>query len=636
MSPEQARGEPLDGRSDLFSLGCVLYEMATGVSPFRADSTMATLRRLIDDPPPAMASLNPELPPWFIAIVERLLEKDPSQRFGSAKEVSELLEGCLAHLQQPASVPLPCCASRARGPPGFEAAQRSFQRTHCHDRHFGNWSAGYVFDASDRAARHRRPVVGRGIGARSCSTRQRHGEYTGTYSDTVTKRPGKIELRWSRIERRFNGKWSEGEDRFGELSVRLAEHEIRGALTTDPKSKINPATPRLADLSWFRVETAEEPKTTGGTTEAATDSGRHGWPADAPPLAVAPFDATKAKEHQAVWAKHLGVPVETTNSIGMKFAFIPPGEFEMGSTPEEVSRELEEAKKNKQPEWYTKTLSGEVPRHHVRITKPSYVAMYQVTQAEYERVMGVNPSTFTGKQIDVSAFKPPLAEYVARSRPNDGKRVEGKDTSRHPVETVNWGEAMEFCRKLSAIPAERAARRVYRLPTEAEWEYACRCGTATRWYCGDDETALQDYAWFGKNSGCRTHAVGKKQSNAWMLYDMPGNVHEWCLDWYDGGYDAELPADDPPGSATGWARVNRGGGNCYDAVDCRPAKRHDAPSGYRSQDLGLRVWLVLANTPDGHKTVPSAQSLVPSTQASAPIAPTVPADHSQATIPLAK
>src|SRR5580693_7954805 len=107
MSPEQAKGEPLDGRSDLFSLGCVLYEIATGVSPFRSDSALATMRRLVDESPLALASLNPELPPWFIAIVDRLLEKDPARRFGSAREVSELLGGCLAHIQQPASVPLP-------------------------------------------------------------------------------------------------------------------------------------------------------------------------------------------------------------------------------------------------------------------------------------------------------------------------------------------------------------------------------------------------------------------------------------------------------------------------------------------------------------------------------------------------
>ena len=153
MSPEQARGEPLDGRSDLFSLGCVLYEMATGVSPFRADSTMATLRRLIDDPPPAMASLNPELPPWFIGIVERLLEKDPSRRFGSAKEVSELLEGCLAHLQQPASVPLPAGIPVPAARPGSRGAQNSLERNHRHDRDFGNCPAGCVLDAIDRAAR---------------------------------------------------------------------------------------------------------------------------------------------------------------------------------------------------------------------------------------------------------------------------------------------------------------------------------------------------------------------------------------------------------------------------------------------------------------------------------------------------
>ena len=107
MSPEQARGEPLDSRSDLFSLGCILYEMATGVSPFRAASTIATLRRVLDDAPQPMASLNPELPPWFCAVVERLLQKDPAHRINSAQEVSDLLEQCLAHLQQPAVAPLP-------------------------------------------------------------------------------------------------------------------------------------------------------------------------------------------------------------------------------------------------------------------------------------------------------------------------------------------------------------------------------------------------------------------------------------------------------------------------------------------------------------------------------------------------
>lgn len=107
MSPEQARGEALDGRSDLFSLGCVLYQMATGVSPFRTDSTIATLRRIVDEQPAAMASVVPELPPWFNHIVDRLLSKDPARRFASASEVEKLLEQCLSHVQQPTSVPLP-------------------------------------------------------------------------------------------------------------------------------------------------------------------------------------------------------------------------------------------------------------------------------------------------------------------------------------------------------------------------------------------------------------------------------------------------------------------------------------------------------------------------------------------------
>ena len=259
MSPEQARGEPLDGRSDLFSLGCVLYEMATGVSPFRSESVMATMRRLVDDPPQSMASLNPELPPWFIAIVERLLAKDPSRRFGSAKEVSELLEGCLAHVQQPGSVPLPNVLVTRR--PDAFPSRRSVMNTVIRSK--GALAMIAVVGAgllgAFLLAAAPPDIAGQWTGeewGQVVLKKTGDAEYTGTYSDTLGKQPGEIQLKWSRIERQFNGTWREGEDRFGELSVHLAGDEIRGAYTTDPKSKINPATPHLGALAWTRAKAA--------------------------------------------------------------------------------------------------------------------------------------------------------------------------------------------------------------------------------------------------------------------------------------------------------------------------------------------------------------------------------------------
>jgi formylglycine-generating enzyme required for sulfatase activity len=281
-----------------------------------------------------------------------------------------------------------------------------------------------------------------------------------------------------------------------------------------------------------------------------------------PPLAVAPFDERTARQHQTRWAKYLGVPVGQTNSIGMKLVLIPPGEFQMGSPKELIDDEFAKGHAN-QP-WYRGYLLSEGPAHQVRITMPYWLGATDVTQEQYLRVMGSNPSKFQG----------------------DPQR---------PVEQVPWDDAVEFCRRLSELPREKAAGRQYRLPTEAQWEYACRAGTTTRWYSGNDEAALVNAAWFEKNSGGATHPAAQKRSNAWGLFDMYGNVCQWCQDWYHEEYYKDSPKDDPAGPTTGSYHVDRGGGSSYPACRCRSAHR-DARASRNVPDLGFRV-AIPAGTP---------------------------------------
>ncbi|MCA9118008.1 MAG: SUMF1/EgtB/PvdO family nonheme iron enzyme, partial [Planctomycetaceae bacterium] len=157
------------------------------------------------------------------------------------------------------------------------------------------------------------------------------------------------------------------------------------------------------------------------------NSSWHGWPADAPPPAIAPFNAAQAQTHQDAWAKYLGVPVEYGNSIGMKFRLIPPGEFLMGSAPEEIEAML---KRSGEQDGRRSQIESEAPQHKVILTQPVYLGATEVTQAQYEQVMGNNPSYFSagGKGSEV---------------------VSELDTASHPVEAVLWSDAAMFCAKLS-------------------------------------------------------------------------------------------------------------------------------------------------------------------------------------------
>ena len=216
------------------------------------------------------------------------------------------------------------------------------------------------------------------------------------------------------------------------------------------------------------------------------------------------------------------------NSIGMQLKLIPRGEFKIkdGSKVELV------------------TLSNHF-----------YMGVHAVTQRQYAAVMGVNPSQFLGEE--------------------------------NPVERVSWEEAMAFCERLTESPAEKAAGRVYRLPTEAEWEYVCRAGASTSYCFGDDASELGNYAWFSKNSRGKTHRVADKQPNQWGLYDMHGNVWEWCHDWYGDNLIGNLT--DPKGPGLGSRRVYRGGSWGRTAEDCRSTSRDGGFPSNRRVSIGFRI-----------------------------------------------
>jgi formylglycine-generating enzyme required for sulfatase activity len=244
-------------------------------------------------------------------------------------------------------------------------------------------------------------------------------------------------------------------------------------------------------------------------------------------------------------------PAVITNTIGMKLVLIPAGEFLMGS-----------------PASDKEAHDDEKPQHRVRITQPFYLGVTEVTQGQYRAITGENPSDFKG---------------------SDGL----------PVESVSWNEAIAFCNKLSAREGLKpyyqfgagvpSGGEGYRLPTEAEWEYACRAGATTRFSFGDADASLGEYAWFGGNSGSETHPVGQKRPNAWGLFDMHGNVWEWCWDRYDEKYYASSPGADPLGPSGAVDRVIRGGCWYRDPQQCRAAYRYGYTPGYRFNNLGFRV-----------------------------------------------
>jgi len=460
MAPEQAGGKQVDGRCDLFSLGCVLYRMCTGEMPFKGTDTISILSALLMEVPPPASSLNPEIPTELSDLVMQLLAKKPEQRPQDARTVAETLLAVMMQSTQPLVEAIAPTAS-------FPVAS-AVEITSADP-----WQA---IDESTPSAEATRTVPS-ATPVNSSGRKSKKGLLIG-----------------------------------GGLLGLLALIAIIVIVINNKHG------------------TVTESKGPGERNVEATRNGK-----------VAPPPAPEKKTE--------AIPAQFRNNLGMKFIWIPPGSFTMGSPLEEIGR----GKK-----WDGQRID-ETP-HKVTLAKGFYMGEYTVTQEQWQEVMGNNPSHFKGE----------------------------KDL---PVEMVSWDDCQEFIRKL-----REKDKKPYRLPFEAEWEYACRAGTTKPFHFG--ETISTDQANYngriygnGKEgiNRSKTTPVGSFPANAFGLHDMHGNVWQWCQDWLGDYPHKDLT--DPQGPEIGTKRVVRGGCWLNSPQDCRSASRDWDVPGSRNANLGFRLCL---------------------------------------------
>jgi serine/threonine protein kinase len=461
MSPEQARGQTIDQRSDLFSLGSVLYQLISGRPPFRAATSFAILQRVADDTPRPLHEIIPGIPEPLIQMISKLHAKLPADRYQTATEIAALL---------------------------------------------GQWRTEF--------------------------------DLTGKLNSLP--QPAK----WSKFF----------------LSPMGACAAIVGLITA-------------LGLFWWRGLPPAD-NAFQRSMQVATEKEESSY--------ISPQINSSESQPQHDYARKSNVPLEFTNSIGMSFQLIPPGEFAMGTDDSSVRQLVKQALDQKFPSWYIANLESESPRHTVRFSKAIYVSKYEVTTDQFRAfvtetnyVTECMRSGKGGNYDGVKTHTPPLSwespfpDSVAK---ND-----------EPVRQVTWNDACQFCDWLSGKEGKS-----YRLLTEAEWEYACRAGTSTLYYTGNHLSKSQ-----ARIAALSPVQVGSFDPNPWGLYDMLGNVNEWCYDQLDTNY-GELPEIDPVDKRDGDIRVIRGG--AFYEVSPRSAFRRGMSKSFCADTLGFRVALSVNST----------------------------------------
>lgn len=549
MSPEQALGRSVDARSDLFSVASVLYAMATGRAPFRAPSTVAVLKRVVEDTPRPIAEIVPEVPTWIESIIRSMHNKSPAQRFASAHPAMLLWQQCEDQWRSTAAISPHLQKQIEAIDPAFTLSRPT--ATAAPD-------AAFVLRSSDNQHSHRPRLVPAFAAAVALIL-----VVAAILASGRLPRPKSVVG-------------------VGDTQNNLVADDK--TIHSDPEANAT-ADSQLPSQTASIVPDSGSAASLAMPTEKPQSSGIRGvWADDAPPFAMIPFTPQQAAEHAQAWADYLMIPVEWKHPLGIRFRLIPPGEFLMGTSPQEIEKLVTQIPDGEHP---LNCLKSESPKHRVVITQPIYLSVHEINQRQYSQIMHQNPSWFHPSNPEATDVELP------------------EDCGVLPVERVSWLDAEEFCRKLSrredlsptyeivsGVPTIHDNAIGYRLPTEAEWEFACLAGSQGPYATGDDEQALVGIANIS-NRFNRPLPVGSLGANGFGIFDMHGNVNEWVQDvWSWQGYPESAVGItiDPRGPRTEGFRVTRGGDYFYGSVDSRASGRYaatpDLPPNYAT---GFRI-----------------------------------------------
>lgn len=642
IAPEQARGQPVDNRADIYSLGVVLYQLLAGRLPFEADSAAVMIFRHAYEPPFPLDEAAPDAPAPLRTVVARMMAKNPAERYQSCQDVGDALRAVQEGRTVPAAhaaVPLsdaelepPDTLADLTGPRRFgrmrDWAATIFRR---HAPEFvkqlqttSQWIDGAVAEYERRAHRLAQLAAEAQEITAALSTQL---EVNRTAAEAAAQEAARatddVQRRVAEVSRQH------AEENTASLEAQLQQQQSGSEEIEVRLRKVKATLARLRgqrDLLLARFQMAnlrrqlETPQGTAPAKGIPTSvilliavlfslaiviplarylvpvPGDHRAEADSMPAPIRPHGSAgrsvggQATEPRPVTEQELAHQM-IRNSIGMELVLIPAGQFMMGTDQRDVDLLMAQSQETGAVDQ--ELGPNELPIHNVRISKPFYLGRLEVTQKQYETMMGNHASRW------MAGAQP---QSTSPSAPSSAAAGYGD----YPVDSVDFTQAEEFCKKLSRVAAEKQAGRTYRLPTEAEWEYACRAGSDTAYCTGAFADASKfnyaDRGWKGVFRSSRGGTVlgGSYSPNAFGLFDMHGNVAEWCADDYVADAYAHSAIVDPKVPATtviqtGQVFVNAHrvlrGGSCVDRdVACRCAFRgHGTPPLASSYPTGFRV-----------------------------------------------